>query len=55
MKKYLPSRILIINISQPVFGVILAWVVLGEIPGFELVFATIFVLSGSYLAFKNRQ
>ena len=55
MKKYLPSRILIINISQPVFGVILAWVVLGEIPGFELVFATIFVLSGSYLSFKNRQ
>jgi len=55
MKKYLPSRILIINISQPVFGVILAWIVLGEIPGFELVFATIFVLSGSYLAFKNRQ
>ena len=55
MKRYLPSRILIINISQPLFGVMLAWIILGEVPGIELIFATFFVLSGSYLAFRNRQ
>tara|TARA_Y100000768_G_scaffold82789_2_gene59018 strand:- start:5465 stop:6367 length:903 start_codon:yes stop_codon:yes gene_type:complete len=54
LKKYLPSKITIISLSQPVFGVILAWLILGEDPGIELIFATILVVAGSYISVKNR-
>jgi len=54
LKKYLPSKVTIISISQPVFGVILAWIILGEKPGIELVFATILVVIGSYISIRQR-
>ncbi|NCG34399.1 MAG: EamA family transporter [Dehalococcoidales bacterium] len=54
LKKYLPSKITIISLSQPVSGVFLAWFILGEQPGLELIFATILVVLGSYLSVKTK-
>ena len=44
----------IISISQPVFGVLLAWFILNETPGIELIFATILVVSGSYISIRTK-
>ena len=54
LKKYLPSKITIISISQPVFGVLLAWFILNETPGIELIFATILVVTGSYISIRTK-
>ena len=53
LKNYLPSKVTIISLSQPVFGVFLAWIILNETPGIELVFATILVVIGSYISVKK--
>ncbi len=54
LKNYLPSKITIISLSQPVFGVFLAWFILNETPGVELIFATILVVIGSYISVRNK-
>ena len=54
LKNYLPSKITIISLSQPVFGVFLAWIILNETPGIELIFATILVVIGSYISVRNK-
>ena len=53
LKNYFPSRVTLISISQPIFGVILAWIILNEKPGLELIAATFFVVIGSYYSLQK--
>ena len=55
LKNYLPSRVTLVSISQPIFGVILAWIILNEKPGLELIAATFFVVIGSYYSLQKKQ
>ena len=50
LKHYLPSRVTVISLSQPVFGVLFSWWVLGEAVGAELYAGAALVVLGSYLA-----
>lgn len=47
---YLPSRVSIISLSQPLTTAFLSWLVLGETIGPELIAGAILVIAGSYLA-----
>ena len=47
---YLPSRVSIISLSQPLTTAFLSWLVLGETIGPELIAGAVLVISGSYLA-----
>jgi drug/metabolite transporter (DMT)-like permease len=56
LKRYLPSRVTIISLSQPIFGVLLSWWILGETIGGELYIGAVLVVVGSALAQrKGRQ
>ena len=50
LQRYLPSRVSVIWIIQPVFGVLLSWWILGETVGPELYAGAALVIAGSYLA-----
>lgn len=50
LKRYLPSRVTVIWIIQPVFGVLLSWWILGETVGPELYAGAALVIVGSYMA-----
>jgi len=50
LKNYLPSRVTVISLSQPIFGVIFSWWILGETIGPELYVGAALVVIGSYLA-----
>ena len=50
LKRYLPSRVTVIWLIQPVFGVVLSWWILGETVGPELYAGAALVIAGSYLA-----
>lgn len=50
LKNYLPSRVTVISLSQPVIGVILSWLILGEAIGPELYVGAALVVVGSYMA-----
>ena len=50
LQRYLPSRVSVIWIIQPVFGVLLSWWLLGETVGPELYAGAALVIAGSYLA-----
>lgn len=50
LKNYLPSRVTVISLSQPIFGVLFSWWVLGESVGAELYVGAALVVVGSYLA-----
>ena len=50
LKRYLPSRVTVISLSQPVFGVLLSWWILGESVGGELYLGALLVVVGSALA-----
>jgi drug/metabolite transporter (DMT)-like permease len=54
LKNYLPSRVTIISLSQPVFGVLFSWWVLGESVGPELYVGAALVMLGSWLAQRGR-
>ena len=47
---YLPSRVTIISLSQPIVTALLSWLVLGEAIGPELIAGAALVITGSYLA-----
>ena len=47
---YLPSRVTIISLSQPIVTALLSWLVLGEAIGPELIAGATLVITGSYLA-----
>jgi drug/metabolite transporter (DMT)-like permease len=50
LKRYLPSRVTVISLSQPIFGVLFSWWVLGETIGGELYIGAVLVVIGSALA-----
>ena len=50
LKRYLPSRVTVISLSQPIFGVLLSWWILGESVGGELYIGAALVVVGSALA-----
>ena len=50
LKNYLPSRVTVISLSQPIFGVIFSWWILGEKVGPELYAGAALVVVGSWLA-----
>ena len=53
LKRYLPSRVTVISLSQPIFGVLLSWWILGESVGGELYIGAGLVIAGSALAQRN--
>ncbi len=50
LKNYLPSRVTVISLSQPIFGVLFSWWILGESIGPELYAGAALVVVGSWLA-----
>lgn len=50
LRRYLPSRVTVISLSQPVFGVLFSWWILGESIGGELYLGAALVVVGSALA-----
>ncbi len=50
LQRYLPSRVTVIWIIQPAFGVLLGWLVLGETVGPELYAGAALIIVGSYMA-----
>lgn len=50
LKRYLPSRVTVISLSQPIFGVLFSWWILGESVGGELYIGAVLVIIGSALA-----
>jgi len=50
LKRYLPSRVTVISLSQPIFGVLFSWWILGESIGGELYVGAVLVVIGSALA-----
>ena len=50
LKRYLPSRVTVIWIIQPAFGVLLGWWILGETVGPELYAGAALIIVGSYMA-----
>ncbi|MBN4074216.1 DMT family transporter [bacterium AH-315-D21] len=50
LKRYLPSRVTVISLSQPIFGVLLSWWILGEQVGGELYLGAALVVVGSAIA-----
>ncbi len=54
MTKYLPSRVAVISLTQPILGVLLSWWLLGEKIGAELLIAAPLVIAGSFLAQRRK-
>ena len=50
LKRYLPSRVTVLSLSQPIFGVLFSWWILGESIGGELYVGAVLVVFGSALA-----
>lgn len=50
LRRYLPSRVTVISLSQPIFGVLFSWWILGESIGGELYLGAALVVVGSALA-----
>ena len=50
LKRYLPSRVTVISLSQPIFGVLFSWWILGESIESELYIGAVLVVVGSALA-----
>ena len=50
LQRYLPSRVTVVWLIQPVFGVVLSWWVLGEAIGPELYAGAALVIVGSFMA-----
>jgi len=53
LKNYKPSQVTVIHLSQPIFGIIIGWVVLNESIGWVVVFGSFLVILGSFLVRKN--
>ncbi len=53
LSRYLPSRVTIISLSQPLMAMLLAWLVLGERIGTELYAGAALVILGSYFALRR--
>ena len=53
LKNYKPSQVTVIHLSQPIFGILIGYVVLGEKIGLLVVLGAVFVILGSVLVRKN--
>tara|TARA_B100000686_G_scaffold49546_1_gene53049 strand:+ start:147 stop:485 length:339 start_codon:yes stop_codon:yes gene_type:complete len=53
LKNYKPSQVTVIHLSQPIFGIVIGWVVLSEPIGWVVVLGSLLVISGSLLVRKN--
>ena len=53
LKNYKPSQVTVIHLSQPIFGILIGYVVLGEKIGLLVVLGAAFVILGSVLVRKN--
>jgi drug/metabolite transporter (DMT)-like permease len=55
LKRYFPSRVTVISLSQPVLAVLLSWWLLGEEIGPELWVAVACVVVGSFLVQRRER
>ena len=53
LKNYKPSQVTVIHLSQPIFGILIGYVVLGEKIGLLVVLGAAFVILGSVLVRKK--
>ncbi len=53
LKNYKPSQVTVIHLSQPIFGILIGYVVLGENIGLLVLLGAAFVILGSILVRKN--
>ncbi len=53
LKNYKPSQVTVIHLSQPIFGILIGYVVLGEKIGLLVLLGATFVILGSVLVRKN--
>ena len=53
LKSYKPSQVTVIHLSQPIFGILIGYVVLGEKIGLLVILGAAFVVLGSVLVRKN--
>ena len=53
LKNYKPSQVTVIHLSQPIFGILIGYVVLGEKIGLLVFLGAAFVILGSVLVRKN--
>ena len=53
LKNYKPSQVTVIHLSQPIFGIIIGWVVLNESIGWAVILGSFLVILGSFLVRKN--
>ena len=53
LKNYKPSQVTVIHLSQPIFGILIGFVVLGENIGLLVLFGAMLVILGSGLVRKN--
>ena len=53
LKNFPPSRVTTVYLTQPLFGVLLSWLVLGEQVGPELFFGALLVVTGSYFVQRH--
>ena len=53
LKHFLPSRVTTVFLTQPIIGVLMSWVVLGEPVGSELYWGAGLVMVGSYFAQRH--
>lgn len=49
LKHFLPSRVALIFVTQPLFGVVLGWWILGEPVGWPLLVGAVFVIGGAWM------
>ncbi len=55
LRTYLPSGVIFLSLTQPIFGVLLSWIILNEEIGLELYIGSILVIIGSGLAQKKNK
>ena len=53
LRNYKPSQVTVIHLSQPIFGILIGFVVLGEKIGFLVLLGAAMVILGSSLVRKN--
>ena len=53
LKNYKPSQVTVIHLSQPIFGILIGFVVLGENIGPFVLLGAVLVILGSGLVRKN--
>ena len=53
LKNYKPSQVIVIHLSQPIFGILIGWVILREQIGLLVLAGAFMVILGSIIVRKN--